>query len=38
MGRESIISQNQVNAAADGLLAEGKRATTRAIRDVTGAG
>ncbi|WP_455289003.1 DNA-binding protein [Cupriavidus necator] len=36
MGREATITQEQVNAAADGLRAAGQRPTVRAVRERLG--
>ena len=38
MAREATITQEQVNAAADAIRANGSRPTARAVRDVIGAG
>lgn len=38
MGRESVITQEEVNAAADQLRASGARPTSRAVRELLGGG
>lgn len=38
MGRESVITQEDVNAAADQLRASGARPTSRAVRELLGGG
>ena len=38
MGRESVITQEEVNAAADQLRASGAKPTSRAVRELLGGG